>query len=183
MQTLRKIHDLTKGKFEIDDRYSFLKKIEEIFDIVKEHLTDEIKNKITKTIENVKNYISDLRKEEFCFVHGDIHHGNVLIDNGEAVGLIDLDWLRIGNKFEDLAFTVMLLLREHKSEHFEFNNAKYEWLINGYGFEENEEEILKDYIRLYSLYDIFIFLNFPEGGKKEYYFNYQLSLLEFFCKF
>ena len=115
-----------------------------------------------------------------CFVHGDFHHGNILAREGTIVGFIDLDWCRVGNAFEDLAFTMMMLMRDYETWSTEFRWQRYHAVLHAYGFSD-DASILNDYTALYALFDCHVFKSAAFENAADFY-EYQKAFLETLCR-
>jgi aminoglycoside phosphotransferase (APT) family kinase protein len=128
----------------------------------------------------MKEFAWSYPASQACFVHGDFHHGNILAQEGEIVGFIDLDWCRVGNALEDLGFTMMMLLRDYETWSPEFRWQRYRELVDAYRFKD-DPTILNDYIALYALFDCSIFKSAHFEGATKFY-EYQKSFLETLCR-
>lgn len=179
---LKNLHEQTRGIFK-DGRGNFLKDVQKRFERVKNLLSKDIVQWVEKTISRVSEIDNGLNPREKCFVHGDFHFGNVLFDEeSRVIGALDTDWCRVGSHLEDLAYTVMMLMKFYDSEKFCFNQERFSKLKRWYGLEPKEERNFGDYLILYALFDVDVFNNVQGLQKKEYYFNYQKSVLEDFCR-
>ena len=157
----------------------FLRDAEEKYKDVKDMLSSDVQKRIKQAMGNVRNASDGFKSNELCFVHGDFHHGNTLVDKkGKIVGFIDLDWCRIGHPLEDLAYTVMMFLRQYTSETIQFNKRHFQKLLKWYNLDQKLLDLFKEYFILYTLYDVYIFKYASNLKNKEFYLNYQLSFLE-----
>lgn len=127
----------------------------------------------------VESYCGSYPSEAGCFVHGDFHHGNILGQNGRIVGFIDLDWCRVGSFYEDLGFSMMMLLRDYESWSHAFRWPLYQEMLDNYGF-NGDAVLLNDHLILYALFDCIVFKSaYFEGAKA--FFEYQKRFLETVC--
>ena len=135
-----------------------------------------IKQSLNKVLNN------SLSIKNLCFIHGDWHYGNLILDkDNKVIGVIDLDWCRIGYHLEDLAYTVMMLLRFYDSDQFNFNKKRFSELLDWYGLNKNEIDLFKEYLILYAFYDVCILKDAADLKNQKYYLNYQKSFLDYLC--
>lgn len=176
---LRKIHDLTIGRFSKSEISNlFREEIETAFSDVKADISENVIKRVSDSINLVFNQKSDLNR--LCFVHGDFHHGNMIVDGDKIVGFIDFDWCRVGNPLEDLAFTAMMLLRDYRKG-FRFDEAYLDKILGWYGLEPRLKELFLEYLILYVMYDVYVFKH-ASMNNHEFYYRYQLTFLEQICK-
>lgn len=182
MCTLRELHKATTGKFDesIVSRTDFLDMIDPALNQASAFLTEDSLQRIHSSFRRVKAYSCVYPSGEACFVHGDFHHGNILVHEGNITGFIDLDWCRVGNLFEDLGFTVMMLLRDYETGSTEFRWQRYHDVLSFYGF-NGEASILNDYTALYALFDCHVFRSANFENAMDFY-AYQKSFLETLCR-
>lgn len=179
MKALRNLHDLTKGKFKVREIDFFLRDVKGKYEDVKDMLSSDVQKRIMQAMRNVRNASGRFKSDELCFVHGDFHHGNALVEKkGRIAGFIDLDWCRIGHPLEDLAYTVMMFLRQYASKTFQFNQRHFQKLLKWYNLDKKLLGLFKEYFILYALYDVYIFRHASNLKNKEFYLDYQLSFLE-----
>lgn len=177
--TLRKIHDFTMGKFSKSEVSNlFREEMETAFSDVKVDIPKNIIKRVSDSINLVINHKSGLDK--LCFVHGDFHHGNMIVDGGKIVGFIDLDWCRVGNPLEDLAFTAMMLLRDYKKG-FKFDEAYLDKILVWYGLDPGLKKLFLEYFILYAMFDVYVFKH-ASMDNHEFYYKYQLRFLKHICK-
>jgi aminoglycoside phosphotransferase (APT) family kinase protein len=129
--------------------------------------------------ERVTSYCRSYPPDVGCFVHGDFHHGNILAQNGRILGFIDLDWCRISSFYEDLAFTLMMLLRDYENWSYSFRWSAYREMIDYYGF-NGDTSLLNDHLILYALFDCGVFKSAHFEDAKNF-FKYQTQFLETIC--
>ena len=113
-------------------------------------------------------------------MHGDFHHGNILTDDEKIVGFIDLDWCRVGSRYEDLGFTLMMLLRDYETWSQEFRRQRYNDILSFYDF-DGDASVLGDYMALYALFDCHVFKSATFEKAADFY-AYQKSFLETLCR-
>lgn len=116
-----------------------------------------------------------------CFVHGDFHHGNIVVDDQRnIIGLIDCDWCRVGHPFEDLGYLVMMCLRKYDSPKFHLDRGHLAQLLGWYGLQESEYSKLFEYLILCALYDVDVLSDV--GEEAQGYLRYQIHLLGELCR-
>lgn len=182
IKALRNIHDLTMGKFKKNKIDYFSSDITKKYNDIKNILSPSVQKRIKQAIKNVINASKKFTANELCFVHGDFHHGNILVDkNDKIIGFLDLDWCRVGHPLEDLSYTIMMFLRDYASKTFQFNQESFQKFLKWYNCDQKLLALFKDYFILSTLYDIYIFKHTSILKNKKLYFNYQLSFLKAVC--
>ncbi|RRD40345.1 hypothetical protein EII29_02380 [Leptotrichia sp. OH3620_COT-345] len=140
---LRKIHTLTIT----DTNYNFIKEIKEKVNISKkEYVKNKYKIKNEKIIWNFINknlYLLD--KREKCFLHGDFHIGNIILNKDKELGFIDLNWFRYGDPYKD--FVKLVYVSRMLSVNFSIGQ------INGY-FDNKVPEIFFKVLALYTAINV-----------------------------
>jgi len=182
MSTLRKLHEATKGRFDPSSisRMYFLDMIRPAMGEASAFLSRDSLQRIRASFRRVEAFSGLYTSGEACFVHGDFHHGNVLAHDGDVVGFIDLDWCRVGNLFEDLGFTLMMLLRDYETWSAAFRQQRYNDILSFYGF-DGDASLLGDYTALYALFDCAVFKS-ATFDKAVNFYEYQKSFLETLCR-
>ena len=134
-KALRVIHEKTRGKLEPLKIYNgFAKDVEERLSVVKHEISDSEKKRVTDALRNVFAIEKNLKNGEMVYVHGDYHPGNIISDGeGKIAGLVDTDWGRVGCFLEDLAYTVMMFLRDYRDSLYTFDEKKLKKLLSHYG--------------------------------------------------
>jgi aminoglycoside phosphotransferase (APT) family kinase protein len=182
MTALRELHEAAIGRFD-ESRISRTRFLDMISPSLKEasaFLSKDSLQRIHASFKRVKVFSRRYPSGAACFVHGDFHHGNILVHEGKIVGFIDLDWCRVGNGFEDLGFTLMMLLRDYETWSSEFRWERYHDVLSFYRF-EGDAALLGDYTALYALFDCYVFraATFERSMK---FYEYQKSFLETLCR-
>jgi hypothetical protein len=182
MAALRRLHDSTMGRFAetLISRTLFLELLKPLLAEAPRFLTEHSLLYIQSSFRRAKAFAGAYPVKQACFVHGDFHHGNILADKDKVVGFIDLDWCRAGNVFEDLGFTMMMLLRDYKTWSAEFRWQRYHDILDAYCFND-DASILNDYIALYALFDCGVFKSATFNRAGEFY-EYQKAFLETVCR-
>lgn len=140
-------------------------------------LPPQVRQEVEHSLDRVVAHSSSLLTRETCFVHGDFHHGNLLADNSRApVATIDLNWCRGGSAYEDLGYTLMMLLRDYSRFSPKFRGDLFQRLLLAYGEPAIDPKILGDYLVLAAAFDCGVFSggNFPEARR---FLAYQVEFL------
>jgi aminoglycoside phosphotransferase (APT) family kinase protein len=143
-------------------------------------LTAHAVHRLHVSFQRVNGFSGRYPAGEACFVHGDFHHGNIIVERGNVVGFIDLDWCRAGHPLEDLGFTMMMLLRDYDTWSPTFRRQRYDELLSLYRY-NSDLSVLNDYIILYALFDCDCFKNAAFKSAEDFH-TYQKSFLETLCR-
>ncbi len=182
LTALHRLHDDTKGRFAEEklSRTFLPDRIELLLEDAPVFLHERSVRRLVASFQRVKGASERYPATEACFVHGDFHHGNIIVNQGDVVGFIDLDWCRAGLPLEDLGFTMMMLLRDYNTWSPAFRRQRYEELLSLYRY-NGDVSLLNDYIILYALFDCDCFKN--AGFEKAADFHdYQIAFLEGLCR-
>src|SRR3989338_8957415 len=183
LEALRKLHDETKGITIRDHEHplSFTDDIRGKHHQTKHLLSAHANQRIDVALQRVETYEKTLKSQDLCFVHGDFHHGNVIVDDQKVIhALIDFDFCRIGHAFEDLGFTVSMCLRTFDADSFHFDDIRFQKLLQWYGLPPPDHSLFAEYVMLASIIDLHSFADGAEYGameNREFYLRYQISLL------
>jgi len=182
LNALRRLHNMTSGCFESKhiDRSRLIELVTPALNEAPSFLSEKALNRLWDAINKVSQYCESYTTEAGCFVHGDFHHGNILAYKNRIIGFIDLDWCRISSLYEDLAFTLMMLMRDYRNWSHSFQWSKYYQLLDYYRFKGNIN-LLNDHLILYTLFDCDVFksASFDDAGV---YLKYQKIFLETLCQ-
>jgi len=181
MNALHQLHTKTTGCFDekINDRSHLIKSVKSALIEAPNFLSANALERLKIAFDRVQKYCQSYPLEVGCFVHGDFHHGNILAHNGRIIGLIDLDWCRVSSPYEDLAFTLMMLLRDYKNWSNNLRWSVYREMLGFYDF-KGDVTLLNDHIILYALFDCAIFKRSQFVNAKAF-FEYQKRFLEATC--
>ncbi len=181
LTALRRLHDSTRGRFSEASlsRAFFPEMIRSLLGEGSGFLSTHAAQRVEASFLRVEAFSRTYPEEDACFVHGDFHHGNILAMDGKVAGFIDLDWCRAAHPLEDLAFTLMMLLRNYDAWSPAFQRRRYNELISLYGY-TGDASILNDYIVLYALFDCDVFKKTSFENAENYY-TYQTQFLEILC--
>lgn len=181
---MKTMHDNTKGIFQENHlSYSFLEDIKEKLKSNAKLISKESHQRVKRAIREVSKNLASNTIKDLCFIHGDFHHGNIVYNESkEIVGILDLDWCRVGYYLEDIAFTIMMFLRHYQTDHFTFNEDEFLKIVDFYKVDKNRLILLKEYLILYGFFDVCLFNEITGLSKKEYFLNYQKTLLNEICK-
>ena len=178
---MRDLHEKTQGRIPLSEpRHGFARDVEKRLANVGDSISNFARTRIQRAIERVAEY--EIRRTERCFVHGDIHPGNMIFSKGEITGLIDVDWCRAGLDLEDLAYLVMMAVRDYRKPCFEtLDRDFFENCLNQYGLHQTDRSILDEYMVLYTLYDLDLFFSTPQMSKRSFFVEYQRGMVEKLC--
>ncbi|MBI5391008.1 aminoglycoside phosphotransferase family protein [Candidatus Woesearchaeota archaeon] len=181
MQTLRMMHDRTRGLFSAPQtRPFFLLEAEKALIDLQNDLSPSASSNLHHVLDVVKS--DRLPLSQRCFVHGDFHHGNAVVNvMGKITGLLDLDWCRIGNPLEDVAYTIMMSLRDFRKPAV-IDQMHLEQLQSWYGLTVSQKKMFPHYLILAAVYDASLFKH-ASFARHGFYFCYQLSLVELLGSF
>lgn len=181
VHTLRRLHTGTTGCFDEKriDRTHLLASVNTAHAEALDFLSGNAVDRLNTAVDRVKIYCDAYTPEAVCFVHGDFHHGNILALNDRITGFIDLDWCRIGSPCEDLAFTLMMLLRDYDNWSPAFRWPVYREMLRAYDF-QGDTTRLNDFIILYALFDCDVFKH-AQFDNARAFFEYQKRFLEGAC--
>ena len=182
LNALRQLHTTTTGCFDekIIDRRRLLELVAPSMAEASNFLSEYALERLRIAFDRVERYCGWYPPEVSCFVHGDFHHGNILVKNGRIVGFIDLDWCRVSSIYEDLAFTLMMLLRDYENWSYAFRWSVYSEILDYYDF-SGDPVLLNDHLILYALFDCAVFKS-SSFDKAEAFFKYQKQFLETACR-
>ena len=96
----------------------------------------QIKEESNMTKEQLIEFIKDNAPTDKVLVHGDYSLPNVLINEKEEVGVIDLGDVSISSKYFDFYYLVKSLKRNKKEE-------KLDMLLKGYGIDTLDDNYMK----------------------------------------
>lgn len=187
LEALRKLHDSTVGMtaHEHEEPTRFSLDIREKLAATKHLLSPHAERRLALALERIAAHERMLHPEDLCFVHGDFHHGNVLVDDRGAIrGLIDFDFCRIGHPFEDLGFTMMMCLGRYESDAFRFDELLFQKILQWYGLPPKEHSLLAEYLLAALLIDLASFADADEYGameNREWYLRFQISMTQDLC--
>lgn len=139
--------------------YKFISWVEERYRTVQNYFTPEEQWSIQKALSGISR-----GEGEMCFVHGDYHPGNILIDTDKNIitGLIDLDWCHVWSIYEDLSLIILSIIRDISQTHFVYSEATINDLLVFYPWQIDFQK-LKKYILLRSVHDLSFFTPRPWG--------------------
>ncbi len=181
---MRLLHDETTGKISrpFGDATAYPKKMQVILTRVGHVLSPHAVHRLEAALKRVKAFSGTCSDEEHCFVHGDMHQGNAIVDDSGAIhGLVDCDFAHRGHPFEDLAYTVMMYLRPYDDPSFTFNAELYQQLLDWYGLHADHCSLFGEYLLLAALFDIDVFFGAATLEARPYYLAYQISMVQDLC--
>ena len=182
LKALGRLHEVTKGFFDEKtiDRTRLLLLVAPALEKAPDYIGRSALVRLQSAFESVKKFCRSYPPQAGCFVHGDFHHGNILAQGDRISGFIDLDWCRVGSFYEDLAFTMMMLLRDYKNWSPAFRWPLYRGMLDDYGF-KGDAALLNDHLILYALFDCAVFQS-AHFDEAKAFFDYQKRFLESVCR-
>ncbi|MDD4989486.1 MAG: aminoglycoside phosphotransferase family protein [Candidatus Pacebacteria bacterium] len=183
--TLKKLHTDTAGILsDVSDitQYHFLNDVRQRFSDPDPLLSEKEKKRIQQSIDYVVAREERFAESEKCFVHGDYHPGNTIFKGSKVVGLLDLDWSRKGYGIEDLAYTVMMFLRDYRLPKFLFKKEKLANYIKWYDLAREQVRDLHEYLILYTFYDVHLFDRLSSIPDPKKFRAFQRAFLNEICE-
>ena len=147
-------------------------------------LSSQASQRLNEAFNSTKKFYSSYPDTESVFVHGDYHHGNVLVNSDmQIIALLDLDWCRFGHRIDDLAFSVMMFLRTQKRSPSDISWNEILLSLNTYdaNISTGELDQIKDCIILYGALDLAMFSQ-AYSERAQFWAKYQLPFLESLCR-
>jgi len=181
--TLRELHLKTLGKLKnisSNNQYDFVDDVIQRLSSIGNQITTKELKRIQKAINIIKDFRDSLQEKNFCFVHGDYHPGNIIFQKDRVIGLLDFDFARKGSYLEDLAYTLMMFLRNYQGP-FEFREKDYLKFLGWYGIKKGHIPILNEYLILYTFYDFHLFRDLEQLPKQSMFIQYQKDFLKDVC--
>jgi aminoglycoside phosphotransferase (APT) family kinase protein len=179
-RTLRHIQRQTRGVIRKNERGLFLDDIKIKLAGAIDFLSPAIRRRVGKAFASVESEVETIQPGALCFVHGDFHHGNVIVNDGQIVGLIDLDWCRIAHPLEDLAFMSVMTLRDYTQATYKHDDDLLEKILTAYELGRDSRDLFYDYLILCALHDVYVF-KYIIVDAAEFYFKYQVSMIAELC--
>ena len=183
LKLLRSVHDATRGKLlQPAEPTLYVERLRAILQKYQQLFSAHAQSRLLLALERAGGMAAGIPKDELCFIHGDMHQGNVVVDEaGTARGVVDCDDARIGHPFEDAGFTAMMYLRGYESDAFIFHEDWHQSLLQWYGVPAERHSIFADYLLLGALFDVGIFSEADHIPKREWFLKYQLSMVHDLC--
>lgn len=184
LRSLRNLHDRTMGLHihAYEDPLRFSQDMRKKLEVVSHFLAPHALNRIDQALAHVAAHEAILTPQDLCFIHGDFHHGNIIVnDRREITGLIDLDFSRIGYPLEDLGFTVMMCLRSCDRNVFVLDLPYERQLLEWYGLHPDQHSLFAEYLLLGGLIDLWAFTVSTGMQQRDAYLQYQISLVQDCC--
>ncbi len=179
--TLRELHLKTAGKFDYDKSYyDFIEDVTQRLSNIGNNISTDELTRIQKAVNIVKNFKNNIQKKDICFVHGDYHPGNIIFKGNKIVGLLDFDFSRLGSYLEDLAYTIMMFLRNYQRP-FEFNEKEYFQFLDWYEIKKEDISVFNEYLILYTFYDLHLFTELKQLPNRDIFIEYQRNFLKDVC--
>jgi aminoglycoside phosphotransferase (APT) family kinase protein len=172
--TLRELHRRTSGRLGPGHGGWLVADVAPRLDAVSGRLSEGACRRARAALERLARRPSGLPG---AFVHGDFHGGNLLVDDqGGVTGLVDLDWCRVGDPVEDLAYTAMMLVRDGEGRAPRLEDLPR--LLGWYGLPGPAEGAFADAFVLYAVFDVHLFLGARGLPDRERWAEWQTGLVE-----
>lgn len=169
------IHEHTSVKTFTDDRRRQLAGVKHL-------ISPHAWSRITLAIERVEAARLKLPPEELCFVHGDFHHGNIIVnDRDKITGLIDFDFCRIGHPYEDVGLTVSASMTDYSLPAFVYKEEDFRRLLGWYGISKEEHSLFIEYFLVAALFAVWDFFLHEGVKNRDFYVTYHFSVLHDLC--
>ena len=184
LRSLRHLHDRTMGLHihAYENPLHFSQDMRKKLAVVSHLLSPHARNRIDQALARVAAHEETLTPQDYCFVHGDFHHGNIIVnDRREIAGLIDFDFARIGCPLEDLGFTVMMCLRSCDSNAFVLDLPYERQLLEWYGLHPDQHSLFAEYLLLGGCIDLWAFTISTGMQQRDAYLRYQIALVQDCC--
>lgn len=179
-QTLRKYHEATaglaapeKGKRYFDSTAQALKRSRAL---LSERANDRLTTALQRARESAK-----CNPENISYVHADWHLGNLVLCDGAVAGVLDWDWSHFNDPLEDVAFSVMMYLRDYRFGNFNFDAERLARLLEYYRLESERYPLFTEYLLLGAFFDLDGFAYMPGIPIREKYVCYQRQTVEDLC--
>lgn len=179
--TLRAMHDATRGRLAPPEPRWLADDVRRRLAAVANRLSSRARSAVTDALGRTAARAARLATADATFVHGDFHWGNVLVgDDGQVTGIVDLDWCRVADPVEDLAYTAMMLTR--RDDGGAPDPAALEAVLAGYGLPADRRDAFDDAFLLYVLFDVDLFARADGLDDRDRHLARQVALLEAVCR-
>ncbi len=181
--TLRQLHQKTAGKLSqinIESEYNFLDDVSRRLLDIGDGISASERARVQRAIKVTRDFSHDLREKDYCFVHGDYHPGNIIFQGNKVFGLLDTDWARKGSYLEDLAYMIMMFLRDYRQP-FKLIVENYQKFLSWYAIGKEDFPIFNEYLILYTFYDLHLFRDLEKLPSQEVNYEYQRKFLADVC--
>lgn len=172
---MRNMHEKTRGKVPYTT-YSYSQDVRRGMKLSHISLTPKASRRIEKSLSYV-GYVEHTQLYERCFVHGDFHPGNMLFVGKKVNGLIDTDWCRSSVHLEDIAYLIVMMLRDYRRKTFDSVNIDLiEKATFWYKLDERERSALIEYIVTTAAHEMHLFSRyFPDHP---HHIEFQRQMIE-----
>ncbi len=155
---------------------AFINEVKNTLKRMRTGLSPHTVNRVKTALQTSRAYTNSLKNG--CFVHGDLHTGNALVDGrGRITALLDTDWCRIGTRYEDISYYTMMMLRD-----FNTNPRKYltkKLIRKKQRWFGGPNTVFDAFIILYCVFDMDVFMHSQLPGK---YYRFQKQFMERVCE-
>lgn len=172
---LRRLHDATRGRLPGGEASWLAVELATRLPIVRSRLSPGALAAVEAALGRVAAAYPDA--PDRAFVHGDYHPGNLLVDGEDRVtGILDLDWCRMGDPLEDLAYTTMMMMRDYAVDAVR-RDALAEASV-AYDLPPIDQPRLADLVLLYASFDVHVFATAGPFPGRERFLAFQIDMVE-----
>lgn len=179
-KTLRMLHERTTGisMHEHTDLDAFIRVRTSELGKTRHLVSAHVHGRIAQALNRVHESRKNLSTEETCFIHGDFHNGNIIVDDRKnIVGLIDFDFCRIGHPFEDVGTTVQMAMDDYRTSSFVFCEDYFHQLLGWYGISKEDHSLFIEYFLIAGMFAVWDFFSSEGTANRDFYLQYHLSML------
>jgi len=178
LDAMRLLHERTKGHFSAPKRLWLSQNVGAMIESDVSVLDANDRTFLREATDRIDLHAASLSSEQCCFVHGDFHHGNVLTDtSGTIVGLLDINWCRVGHPLEDLTYALTMFMSDYPGpQAFVFDDQRLQALVRIYDSSLTIDRFFWDMYALATAFDIFLFKSL-KTEQAEWYAQHRLALL------
>lgn len=179
--TLRTMHDATRGRLGPPEPRWLVDDVRRRLATIANRLSSRALTAVNAALDRTAARVADLAPADAAFVHGDFHWGNVLVDDdGHVTGIVDLDWCRVADPLEDLAYTAMMLTRRDDGD--APDPVALDEVLAGYGLPAGRRDAFDDAFLLYVAFDVDLFARADGLDDRDRHLARQVALLEAVCR-
>lgn len=173
---LRALHDATRGRLGPPDPAWIVRDVRARLARAGSMLSARSASRVRAAVDRVEASGRDLDPDRLAFVHGDFHWGNLLVaDDGRVDGLLDLDWCRVSDPLEDLAYSAMMLVRNCDGGPWRLDDL--DRVVAWYGPGPLDTGRFRDLFLLYAFFDAVLFREATGLPDRERFVRLQLDLI------
>lgn len=130
----------------VKDKMAVAKKNVEEHLVREQYFERELKHLSAKEV--YKTMLAYYKEEDLVLCHGDFCFPNIIINNGELAGYIDIMGIGICDRYLDIAIAIRSLRYNFEAHNLVFTKANEQLFLDIYGIKEVDNEKLVFYILL-----------------------------------